>query len=360
MPLPTEQQVRLLADMLEAVRDDPTWQPQGGLRLALPCSFSELNAWTSRMPDPGVHRTIEAVLARMSSIGRLNGLGLNPNDLEGLGNLVADDPRLPAFIETLRASWPTPQQVAAITDLYGCVVRTFRQMAAARPNMAPDSPAAKAVDATADALGVQPSEIANRLQPMTDLLASLAAFLPEAPVARRIVQVSSPEINRVFSKSGQMETNDTVSPVSLSGGKSEGFLQSRTGPQGQHGIGGANLFPYFYRMSLSGIAGEVGVHSLELSGDPVALNFSDAGVKADGEVFVITKGGLGTVSPSNVATSMGHLIVTFDPPVRAGEDSYFFGFASRGAPQATPAKIIDTNGKSYNANSMAPSAELMA
>jgi len=49
------------------------------------------------------------------------------------------------------------------------------------------------------------------------------------------VDVSAPEINHVFSRSGSMIANDTVASVILAGTKGEGFLQSRSGTPGEPG-----------------------------------------------------------------------------------------------------------------------------
>jgi hypothetical protein len=154
---------------------------------------------------------------------------------------------------------------------------------------------------------------------------------------------------------GAIPDRTTVATITLSGAEGQGFLQSRTGPSGESGTTGAGLFPYFYRISLDGVAGDVGVRSLELAIASVAtLNLADAGVDAEAEVFVITQGGLGTVAPASAEIVGDRLILTFDPPIRTGEDSYFFGLAASATPHPAPAAVFDLNGNRYEVNSIVP------
>lgn len=349
--LPTEDQVHLIAGILRSLGSDPTWEPQAGLRPVLPCSFSDLTEWTNRMPDPDVHRVMEEVFSRMSFINEMS--TLDPTALEELGSIAPDDPRLPGFIAELSAAWPRPEQVDEITGLYRCVARTVRQMAESRPNLPADSPVAKGLDEAARALGINVADIGRQLEPIDELLAQLEAFVPSVSVPLRVVHVFAPEINRVFSRSGSMIANDTVAPVILAGTKGEGFLQSRSGTPGEPGTAGAGLSSYFYRLSLSGLFGDAAVRSLEVSiARPATLNLSDAGVKAEAEVFVVTQGGLGTIAPSRAEIVGDHVVLTFDPPLRAGEDSYFIGIAASGLPVSATARIRGLAGNVYEVNSV--------
>jgi hypothetical protein len=350
---PIEDQVQIIGKILHSLGSDPTWQPQGDFHRVMPCSFSELDAWTSRMPDPEVHRTLEEVLSRMSFINHL--AILDPNDLDGMSDISDDDPRLPGFIAQLSEKWPSSAKIAEITNLYGCVTRTIQQIAKVRPNLPTDSPMANGFDNAAKTLRISSEDIAMEMGLINSLLEQLRNFVPDVPKTLRIVNVSSPEINRIFSLSSTVTVNDNVAPLAILGGIGEGFFQSRYGSPGEEVTTGDGMTTYLYRINLSEVVGDVGVKSLDLGFvSPATLNLSEAGVNTDGEIFVITHGGLGTIGPTEAKIIDNRLKLIFDTPLLAGGDSFFFGFASLERPGLTRAIIVDLVGNSYEIDIIAP------
>ncbi|MGA8259555.1 MAG: hypothetical protein WB783_05005 [Arenicellales bacterium] len=198
------------------------------------------------------------------------------------------------------------------------------------------------------------------------LIGALALFLARTTVAHAapltIVNVSAPAVNCKFDASCKIVVTDTVAHFTLPATTGDAFLQSRTWPAGKPGTPGAGLVAYLYRIDMTRLAGLTAlpcVNRLTLDFGPVsALDYNGDG-GAD-RVFVITKGGIGTVKPSSASESGSIITFNFVSPVCAGasvgggHSSYFFGLASSHPPHAVTAQIRDTLGGTHSLAARAP------
>lgn len=175
---------------------------------------------------------------------------------------------------------------------------------------------------------------------------AMAASAQAAPLS--FVNVSAPDINCVFNTTCTVTVTDsvgtiTVPPLLWSG---TARLQSRTYP-GAAGVPGAGKTAYEYRVDLTQAVsdGEVPcVTDISVDFGPVTkLQYNKTGPLDD--VFVVTKGGLGTVGLYAVEQNGNVITFTFNQPVCAGptpgtgHTSYFFGLASEYAPHAITAHV---------------------
>jgi hypothetical protein len=161
-----------------------------------------------------------------------------------------------------------------------------------------------------------------------------------------VVTVSAPAINWVFETDCTVVVNDSVGNISLSTITGTARPQPRTFP-GQPGAPGAGKTAYEYRVDLTqaqAIGDVACVTDLTVDFGPISKLQYHAGGPTD-DVFVVTKGGLGTIGLAS-AEQTGNLVTfTFSQPVCAadasvpGQTTFFFGLASTSAPQATVAGI---------------------
>lgn len=197
-------------------------------------------------------------------------------------------------------------------------------------------------------------------------IVALALLLAGMTAARAapltIVNVSAPGVNCKFDASCKFVVTDTVALFTLPPTSGDAFLQTRTWPAGKLGTAGAGLIAYLYRIDMTRLAGVTAlpcVNRLSLDFGPVsALDYNGDGT-AD-QVFVITKGGLGTVRPSSASESGSIITFNFASPVCAGasvgsgHSSYFFGLASSHPPHAVTAQIRDSLGDTDSLAARAP------
>jgi hypothetical protein len=144
-----------------------------------------------------------------------------------------------------------------------------------------------------------------------------------------IIDVEAPAVNCVFNTSCTVTVNDSIGTFTLAGDSGDARLQSRTYP-GEAPAPAAGDLAYVYRVDLTNVKGLLAancVTKLALDFGPVVkLPYSPTG---DFDVFVVTKGGLGSVALSS-ADQVGRTITfTFSSPVCPGATSYFFGLASK-------------------------------
>ena len=178
----------------------------------------------------------------------------------------------------------------------------------------------------------------------------------------RIVEVTAPEINCLFDTTCRVTVADssTTIPIPTRGSN---FLQSRT-LRASADSPAAGFYVYQYRVDLRNAVGLARVpclSSLSLDFGPVvnALDLDSNG-KAGDEVFVITRGGLGTVGLASAEKSGNTITFTFSSPVCAGgrpgggESTFFFGLVSRGSPRAGSATVLETTGTSYEVKALVP------
>jgi hypothetical protein len=187
-----------------------------------------------------------------------------------------------------------------------------------------------------------------------------AASAAAAPLS--VVTVAAPAINCKFAPSCIIPVTDTAATFTLPGASGKAFLQSRTWPVGKPGTVGAGKHAYEYRLDLTDLVGLTAapcVTQLKLTFGPVVALDYDGNGAAD-QVFVTTKGGLGSVAPSSVDKTGNVATFNFKTPVCSGsspgkgETSYFFGLASGQPANAVTATVASTLGGPLSLKARAP------
>jgi hypothetical protein len=177
------------------------------------------------------------------------------------------------------------------------------------------------------------------------LLCPVAGVAGAAPL--NVVTVSAPEINCIYETDCTVTVTDTVAAITLPSMTGAGRLQSRTFA-GQAGAPAAGKTGYEYRLDMTQATaiGDVAcVTGLEVSFGPInKLQYNKVGPVDD--VFVITKGGLGSIGLASAEQDRGGVITfTFSQPVCAadtsgpGKTTYFFGLTSAHTPKGIVAKV---------------------
>ena len=161
-----------------------------------------------------------------------------------------------------------------------------------------------------------------------------------------IVTVSAPEINCIYETDCTVTVTDTVANITLPSMTGNGRLQSRTFA-GQAGAPAAGKTGYEYRLDMTQATaiGDVAcVTGLEVDFGPITkLQYNKAGPVDD--VFVITKGGLGSIGLASAEQDRNIITFTFSQPVCAadtsgpGKTTFFFGLTSAHTPKGIMAKI---------------------
>jgi hypothetical protein len=177
---------------------------------------------------------------------------------------------------------------------------------------------------------------------------AIAPALPAQAASLSFVNVTAPAINCVFNTPCTVTVTDSVDTIAVPAGLWTGTarLQSRTFV-GAAGSPAAGKTAYEYRVDLTQAVsdGEVPcVTDIAIDFGPVTkLQNNKVGPLDD--VFVITKGGLGTVGLYAVDQTGSVITFTFNQPVCAGptpgsgHTSHFFGLASAHPPHAINAKV---------------------
>jgi hypothetical protein len=189
------------------------------------------------------------------------------------------------------------------------------------------------------------------------LLTSLAARAQPLTV----VEVNAPAVNCVFNPTCTIVVSDTVGDIPLPylTTPKTAFLQSRSFT-GAPGTPGAGKTGYMYRISLTEAAGTADcLGGLVLNFGPVAKLPYKNGQLAD--VFVITTGGLGTISLKS-AEKFGDVIeftlaktLCLDGGPDIKNTTFFFGLAANTVPTATSAQIFSVgNPPLYNVDARSP------
>jgi hypothetical protein len=151
-----------------------------------------------------------------------------------------------------------------------------------------------------------------------------------------IAEVGAPAINCVFDTDCTITVSDFVDEFGVPLASGDARLQSRSQPPGEAGTPGAGLFAHEYRVDLTpsgALTAIVCVRSLSLDFGPIKRLDYDGDGDLD-HVYVVTRGGLGTVAPSAARRSGGRVTFTFQPGVCPGnapgngQTSFFFGLAS--------------------------------
>ena len=150
-----------------------------------------------------------------------------------------------------------------------------------------------------------------------------------------------------------MEVTDSTETLSI-GTQGPSFLQSRTF-RGRPGSPAAGLYVYEYRIDLRRATGILHVpclDSLSLDFGPIVrtLDLDGDGDRGD-EVFVLTRGGLGSIGLASAEKSGSTITFRFSNSVCAGgrpgegQSTFFFGLVSNSAPRQTTATILESTGR---------------
>jgi len=174
------------------------------------------------------------------------------------------------------------------------------------------------------------------------LLARSAATQPLT-----VVEVSAPAINCVFNASCKITVSDTTGNILLpTVGAGTAWLQSRTFA-GQPGTHAAGLTGYNYRISLTQAAGQADcIASFILNFGPhKPLPYKD---NTNADVYVVTGGGLGTISLKS-AQRFGDVIeftlkspLCLNGPADIKNTTFFIGLAAEAAPMHVNAQMSVT------------------
>jgi hypothetical protein len=178
----------------------------------------------------------------------------------------------------------------------------------------------------------------------------------------RSVEVSAPAVNCLFDPTCRVEVTDSSEPLSI-GASGPNFLQSRTF-KGKAGSAAVGLYVYEYRIDLRRAEGILHIpclESLSLDFGPIVrtLDFDGNGEKGD-EVFVVTRGGLGSIGLASAEKSGKTITFRFSDSVCAGgrpgdgESTFFFGLVSTHAPRQTTATILESTGRISKVYARAP------
>jgi hypothetical protein len=188
----------------------------------------------------------------------------------------------------------------------------------------------------------------------------LLLFILAVPVLSaqplKVVNVGAPAINCVFNPTCKVTVTDLSAPIWTTG-----FLQSRY-YQGAAGAPAAGKHVYEYRVDLRNVVGAVAIPfitSLTLNIGPTQkFDFNGDG-KLD-DVFVTTKGGIGTIALSSAVRSGNNITFTFASPVSGGaapgkgDSSFFFGVVSNYGKHNVTASAPNNLGPALLLNAWAP------
>jgi hypothetical protein len=160
----------------------------------------------------------------------------------------------------------------------------------------------------------------------------------------KIVEVSAPAINCVFNPSCTITVSDSTGNILLpTVAPGTAWLQSRTF-SGQPGTPAAGLIGYEYRISLTQASGQADcITGFTVNFGPhKPLPYKDA---TPADVFVVTGGGLGTISLAS-AMRFGDAIeftlkspLCLDGPADIKNTTFFIGLAAAAAPMHVNAQI---------------------
>jgi hypothetical protein len=177
-------------------------------------------------------------------------------------------------------------------------------------------------------------------------VAFVAAPAAAQAVSLQVVTVAAPDVNCVFDPTCKLFVTDTVGDIVAPGIVGKAILQSRTF-SGAAGAPGAGLTGYEYRVDMTQATtpnDAACVSDLTVDFGPlVKLQYDKVG--PDDDVYVVTKGGLGSIGLFSADMTDTKITFVFDQPVCAGAEgkkgdtSYFFGLAAKGAPTGITASV---------------------
>ena len=180
------------------------------------------------------------------------------------------------------------------------------------------------------------------------IVTGVNAFSAQA-VPLNIVEVAAPSINCKFHVTCSVVVEDTTDDIVLSAGGIN-FLQTRT-IKAKAGSPADGMYGYLYRLDMTQALGIVDISCVETLtldfGHVVnGLDYNNDGTFGD-EVFVINRGGLGSIGIASADKNANMIKFTFASPVcagsqsQAGDSSYFFGLVSTQEPRFLTATVRD-------------------
>lgn len=187
----------------------------------------------------------------------------------------------------------------------------------------------------------------------------VSATVNAAPL--KIVNVSAPAINCVFSKSCSISVKDTTEDVQLKVG-GIGKLRSRTF-KGAEGSPAAGLFAYEYRLDLENAVGFTALSCVDwisISFGPVVKTLNYGGNAKPDQVFVVATGGVGKIGLASAVQTGTSIKFKFKTPVCAGtapgkgSSTFFWGLVSKQAPKNITALLHETGGPTHVVKARAP------
>src|ERR1051325_9981635 len=161
-----------------------------------------------------------------------------------------------------------------------------------------------------------------------------------------VVEVSAPGVNCVFNASCTITVSDTTGNILLPLAPGTAWLQSRTFA-GQPGTPAAGLTGYNYRISLTQASGQADcIQSFNLNFGPhKPLPYKG---NTNSDVYVVTGGGLGTISLKS-AVRFGDVIeftlkspLCLNGPADIKNTTFFIGLAAQAAPMHVNAQVSVT------------------
>jgi hypothetical protein len=178
-----------------------------------------------------------------------------------------------------------------------------------------------------------------------------------------VVNVGAPAVNCVFNPACTVTVTDTIGNYPPSSGYTgTPRLQSRT-YVGVPGAPAAGLTAYVYRVDFTSATARADINcavNLKVRFGPNArLNYGGGG---PADVFVVTTGGLGSIGLASADRTGAVVTFTFTKPVcptngisSPGQTSFFFGMASKLAPNPSVAKSdLTFGGGTVNVLARAP------
>jgi hypothetical protein len=196
----------------------------------------------------------------------------------------------------------------------------------------------------------------------TILLTLIICLVPLAAKAAplKIVNVTAPAINCVFSKSCSVRVKDTKEDFALSNG-GKGLLQTRTF-KGADESPADDLFAYEYRLDLTAAVGTKPscVDWISLSFGPVVNSLNFGGDARPDQVFVITSGGTGSIGLASAIQTRDTIRFRFKSPVCGGTSSgkgnstFFWGLVSTSDPENITALLHETGGATHVVKTRSP------
>ena len=159
------------------------------------------------------------------------------------------------------------------------------------------------------------------------------AIQPSDPEPRgrnlRMVEIGARAFNCLFDTDCVITANDQTSAISFPGGRGRGFLQTRLIPRGARGTAGAGMFAYLYRIDLRNIQATRQLECIDKFTVPfsnlVALN---TGNGQRPEVFIISRGGIGSVKPVRAIRTSNSVEFTFRGLCTGGGPNQITGLSS--------------------------------